>query len=83
MAAEEPMELFIGPLPMLLNLGDFGRVESVIGWARGYRKTDGTTHIAIHLDEEASKKLIKLDEVFDLKAVGFAGYAKDPRPHGR
>lgn len=76
------MELFVGPLPMHVNLGGWDNLESVIGWARGYRKSDGTTHIAIQLDEEASKRLANLAEVFELKAVGFAGIARRPQNGG-
>lgn len=73
------MDLFVGPIPMHLNLGsDFKDPESVIGWARGYRKSDGTTHIAIQLDKEASEKLVDLAAVFELKAIGFAGFKRQP-----
>lgn len=71
------MELISGPLPMHLNLSDDYRdLTSAIGWARVYRKSNGTTHIAIELSEDASEKLGDMVTVFELKAVGFAGIAR-------
>lgn len=61
-------------LPMYLNLGDFGNAMSAIGWAKV--TLDHATRqrkIEITLDEEASIKLGNLIDVFDLKAIGFAG----------
>lgn len=67
-------EVLVENLPMHLNLGDFGRWESHIGWARVVQDTDtGQNTIEITLDEESSKRLGNMVEVFDLKAVGFAG----------
>ena len=67
-------------LPMLLNLGDFGSVESVVGFASASKDQEtGKIAITIDLDEEISKQLTNLQSIFDLKAIGFAGIAKNPR----
>lgn len=69
------MDPFEGPLPVHLNLSSLSHDE-VIGWARGSRNEDGTTRITIDLDQDASDKLTNLAEVFELKALGFAGIKK-------
>lgn len=69
-------EKFIERLPMLLNLGE---VAPVIGWATAYRDTETMAiRLEISLSEEASLQLMDLEEVFDLKAIGFAGIMKRP-----
>lgn len=69
----------VGPIPMHLNLADADRnIDSVIGWANCYRKIDGTTQIVIDLDTKASEMFKDMAEVFELKAVGFAGIARKP-----
>lgn len=67
-----------GPLPVHLNLAGYPNPREVIGWANIYRKVDGTMRIDISLDEEASSKLTNLAEVFELKALGFAGIKRMP-----
>jgi len=66
-------------LPVELNLG---QPEQIIGWASASRDPEtGKTTIEIVLDEVASEKLMNLVEVFELKAVGFAGVKR--RSHDR
>lgn len=58
-------------LPVELNLG---QPEQIIGWASASRDPEtGKIAIEIILDEVASVKLENLAEVFELKAIGFAG----------
>src|SRR5438477_5573066 len=64
---------------MCLNLGDYRRLESHIGWSDAFRDTDtGEIRIEIRLDIDGSEKLKALHEIFDLKAIGFAGIARKP-----
>lgn len=75
---EEP--LYTG-LPMHLNLGDHHRLESHIGWSDAFRDTEtGEIRIEIRLDAKTSEQLKALHEVWDLKAIGFAGIARKPLP---
>lgn len=75
-ADEEQFEKLFDNLPMHLNLGDFD-VRSHIGWAEAVRDVHtGEVRLAIRLSGEASEKLGDLTKVFDLKAIGFAGYKK-------
>lgn len=73
-------ETLIERLPMELNLG---QPEVIIGWASASRnsKTRKIT-LTIELDEYASDKLANLTEVFELKAIGFAGIKRSPRANG-
>ena len=74
-------EKVIENLPMLLNLGE---PDSIIGRASAFRHPDtNATRIEIHLSPMASDKLKDLQEVFDLKAIGFAGVARRPRARPR
>lgn len=57
---------------MHVNLGD-SDWRSHIGWAKITRDSEGRNKIEITLDEETSAKLGNMIDVFDLKAVGFAG----------
>jgi hypothetical protein len=73
------LEILVENLPMHLNLGDFGMWESHIGWARVVHDTEtGQNTIEISLDKESSAKLGNMVDVFDLKAIGFAGIKKRP-----
>lgn len=66
-------------LPMELMVGQHPRTpESIIGFAHGYIDDDGGAHIHIDIDPEASKKLIDLEEMFKLTAIGFAGVRRRP-----
>lgn len=76
---DEIEQIFSG-LPVTLNvgfpehLGGPGSDTTIIGWSSAYRnKGDGRSTIVIALDPEASEKLKDLVQVFDLKAIGFAG----------
>lgn len=72
--------VLVDNLPMHLNLGDFGNWHSVIGWAKITREhATRQTKIEITLDEETSNKLDNMVDVFELKAIGFAGI-KRPVP---
>jgi|tagenome__1003787_1003787.scaffolds.fasta_scaffold20583422_1 hypothetical protein len=88
MEAEGPVEIekLFERLPITLNvgfperLGGPGSDTTVIGWAYAYRsKHDGHTTIIMNLNSEASDKLQNLSEVFDLKALGFAGLKRRPQ----
>ncbi len=79
------VERIFANLPITLNLG-FPRVlggpgedTTVIGWAHAYRtKDDDRTTIVMNLDPDASELLKNLVEVFELKALGFAGLKRKP-----
>jgi hypothetical protein len=84
----EVERIFAG-LPITVNVGFPGQFggpgldTTVIGNAFGFRnKDDGTTTIILTLDPEASKMLGDLTEVFDLKALGFAGLKRKPANEG-
>lgn len=77
-------DVLFGNLPMHLNLSDdFRNPTSSIGWASVYRnKLTRLIRIEIQLDQEATQSLTNLAEIFDLLAIGFAGYKKrkeDPK----
>lgn len=73
-------ELVIENLPMLLNLGDWGAQEAVIGHAKAFRDPKlGTTRIEITLSRENSQILDHLQEIAELKAIGFAGIMRKPK----
>lgn len=75
--AEE--EVLVDNLPMYVNLGDIGNWSSQIGHARVTRDPEtGRNKIEITLDEETSAKLGNMVDVFDLKAIGFAGIKRTP-----
>ena len=58
-------------LPVELNLG---QNDQIVGWANATRDPESRwTTITIILDAQSSDKLGNLAEVFDLKAIGFAG----------
>lgn len=77
---EEQIE---GPLPMLLNLSDFGRPEeSMIGHAFVYQIENGRKRIEIILNEETSKALTHLTDIFQLKGIGFAGVMRKSEDGG-
>ncbi len=66
--------LIEGPLPMLLNLGDFGSpAEDMIGWTYIYELDDGRKKLSVILDEKTSKAFTSFTDIFELKGIGFAG----------
>jgi len=71
-------------LPMHLNLADaFGSPMDAIGWAKALQNpVTRKTTLVIELDELTSEKLANLAEVFDLKAIGFAGIKRRPQDGG-
>jgi hypothetical protein len=76
-------EKVIEHIPMLLNLGDWGTSESVIGYASAFRDSEtSTARIEIHLGKDASDILENLQEIVDLKAIGFVGIMKRPANGG-
>jgi len=83
------VERIFSNLPITLNLGfpqalgGPGQDTTVIGWAHAYRtKDDGQTTIVMNLDPDASEMLKNLVEVFELKAIGFAGMKRSPQDVG-
>lgn len=63
-------------LPMHLNLGDY-LTGSHAGWATAFKNEEtGETRIEIRLNRSATELLGDLVEVFELKAIGFAGYKR-------
>lgn len=67
-------------IPMCINLGLSHDWRSHIGRATVFQDEEtGRTKIEIDLDEEASEKLDNMIDIFDLKAIGFAGMKRDPR----
>lgn len=66
-------ELIQGPMHMLLNLGDYGNPEAMIGHAIIYQMLNGRKRIEIILDKDTSEALTDLTNLFDLKGIGFAG----------
>jgi hypothetical protein len=80
------IEKIFTDLPITLNLGfpqalgGAGSDTAVIGRAYAYRtKDDGCTTIIMNLDADASEMLKNLVEVFELKALGFAGMKRRPQ----
>lgn len=72
-------KLIEGPIPILLNLGNwFSNSEDTIGHARVYQLSDGRKRIDILLNDQASKELTDLTEIFKLKGIGFAGVKRGP-----
>lgn len=75
-------EIKVHNIPMYLNLSEFGSIRdwsSVAGWADVSTDTEtGAYKIEIRLDEESSKRLGDMVEVFDLRAIGFAGIKRRP-----
>lgn len=68
--------LFEG-LPVELNLG---HPEQTVGRAKGTWNPDThKTTIKIELDESTSQALSDLAEVFEFKAIGFAGIKQRPQ----
>jgi hypothetical protein len=65
-------------LPVQINLSMPGDPRDVIGFADIAVGNDGKAHIEIVLDEDATRNLGNLVEVFDLKAIGFAGIKRRP-----
>lgn len=69
--------LIEGPMPMVINLGEFfSDPTGAIGYATVYKMNDGRKRISILLTAEASESLGKMINVFDLKGIGFAGIKK-------
>jgi hypothetical protein len=69
-------------LPVQLNLGPMS-TQDTVGWADAYREMlTGKTIITITLDRETSQALYNLAEVFELKAIGFAGIKRKPAEGG-
>ena len=67
-------------LPMLLNLGEWGGREAIIGRASAFRDEETSEgRIEVHLDKEASDILGHLQEICDIKAIGFAGIMRRPQ----
>lgn len=72
-------EVLVENLRVHVNLGDIHTWDSQIGWAKVVRDSEtGRNKIEITLDEESSQRLGNMVDVFDLKAVGFAGIKKRP-----
>lgn len=66
-------------LPVLLNLGEGNGIKNRIGISDIWTDDDtGKTRIEIRLDQETSKALGDLVEVFELKGIGFAGVKRTP-----
>lgn len=68
-------------LPVVFNLSDFMTAnEERVGWAAAYQDArTGEIRMDIRLHAEASEVLAKdLHQVFDVKALGFAGRLKKP-----
>ena len=64
-------------LPMQLNLGSLGDIQSVIGWANLYKdEITGEYRLEIRMMKHASEMMEHLVEIADLKAIGFAGILK-------
>jgi len=70
--------LIAGPMEMLVNLADFGNPYGVIGYATVYSTNIECTRISILLDKEASRLFGNMVDVFELKAIGFAGVKRRP-----
>lgn len=82
----DEIEKIFSSLPVTLNVGFPERIggpgsdTTIIGWSSAFRnKNDGRSTIVIALDPEASEKLKNLAEVFELKAIGFAGLKRSPQ----
>jgi hypothetical protein len=72
-------ELIFENLPFQLNLGPESTLDTM-GWAKGYRdKETGETVLEITLNTDAVIGLDQLVEVYELKAIGFAGIKRRPK----
>lgn len=70
-------EMILENLPMYLNLGDLGRMDTVIGWASASRDPQtGAGEIVIRIAPSEVILLDHLVEIADIKAVGFAGIVR-------
>lgn len=65
-------------LPVQLNLSMQRDPLNCIGFADIAIGSDGRAHIEIILDEEATKRLGDLTELFELYGLGFAALRKRP-----
>ena len=66
-------------LPMQLNLGSLGDIQSVIGWANLYKdELTGEYRLEIRMMNHASSLMDNLVEIAHIKAIGFAGILKKP-----
>lgn len=76
-----------GPLPVHLNLSSYPDQQDVIGWANIYRTSGGRIRIKLDFEPDAAIKFNSLYEIFQLKALGFAGIlrpgASVPKPQWR
>lgn len=76
-------EVLVEKLPMYINLVDIDHWNSVIGWAKVVHDTETSqSTIEISLDDRSSALLGNMVEVFDLKAIGFAGIKVEPERLG-
>lgn len=77
-------DMVVENLPMYLNLGSFGTLDTVIGHASASRDPQtGTSRIEITLGPSQTQLLDHLVEIADLKAVGFAGIMRKGDKDGR
>lgn len=75
-------EMIFENLPVQLNLGPMSTLDTM-GWAKGYREVEtGKTVLEITLNEDAAHALGDLVEVFELKAIGFAGIKRKSQKGG-
>lgn len=72
-------EEVLATIPMFVNLGGIHTWESLIGQGKVTRDSEtGQNKIEITLDKETSAKLGNMVDVFELKAIGFAGIKRRP-----
>lgn len=75
----ENVEKVFENLAVTIHVGWPQRDNTIIGWANAWRnKEDGTSTIVIGLDEEPTRMLGDLAEVFQLYSLGFAGRKYQP-----
>lgn len=67
-------------LPVHVNLSLFNDPSNVMGHADIAIGDDGKAHIDIVLDEDSTKRLGDLVELFELYGIGFVAIKKSPAP---
>jgi hypothetical protein len=74
------MTVVVKDLPVHVNLSLFNDPSNVMGHADIAINSDGKAHIEIVLDEDSTKRLGDLVELFDLYGIGFVAIQKKRRP---
>jgi len=72
------MTIIAKDLPVQVNLSLFNDPSNTMGHADIAISSDGKAHIEIVLDEESTKRLGDISDLFDLYGIGFVAIKKAP-----